>query len=66
MTYIERKSSYIVPEISTISPDDVTDEEAAAILASIREKDYTPVKKFIEKKTKGAANILPLPANSVL
>ena len=66
VNYIEKKASYIVPEISTISPDDISDEEAADILASVREKDYSPVKRFIERKTKGAANILPLPANSAL
>jgi len=66
VTYIEGRSSYIVPEISTISPDDITDQQAATILASIREKDYTPVKKFIEKKTRGDANILPIPPDEVM
>lgn len=66
VTYIEQKASFIVPEISTISPDDITDEEAAAILASVRAKDYTPVMKFIQRKNKGAANVLPVPAEGVL
>lgn len=66
VTYIEKQSSYIVPEISTISPDDITDQEAADILASVREKDYTPVKKFIEKKTRGDADILPVSPDAVL
>jgi len=60
--YVDRTTAYIVPEISSISPDDISDQESAEILASLRRKDYTPVKKFIEKKSQGAANVLQLPS----
>lgn len=59
-TYVENIPSYIVPEISTLSPDDISSSEALDILAGIRKKDYQPVVKFIENKSKGDTNILPL------
>jgi hypothetical protein len=60
--YVDRTTAYIVPEISSISPDDISDQESAEILASLRRRDYTPVKLFIEKKSQGAANVLQLPS----
>ena len=60
--YLDKVPTYIIPEISTISPDDISDRESADILASLRLGDYTPVRKFIEKRTEGTANVLELPA----
>jgi hypothetical protein len=59
---VERVTAYIVPEISSLSPDDVSDREAAEILASLRQGDYTPVRRFIDKKSGGAAETIQLPA----
>lgn len=59
--YREKVSAYIVPEISTISPDDISTRESSEILDSLRRKDYTPIRQFIEKKTGGAAGILQMP-----
>ena len=64
--YLEQVSAYIVPEISSISPDDISTPEASEILESIQRRDYTPVKRFIEKKSQGAAGILQLPAAPAL
>jgi len=60
--YLDNVTAYIVPEISSISPDDISDREAAEILASLRRKDYSPVRQFIEDKSHGAAEVLQLPA----
>jgi hypothetical protein len=59
--YIEKSQVFIVPQLSTISPDDVTEKEAEQILQGLERKDYTLVKQFIDKKTGASANILPLP-----
>ena len=59
--YVDRIPAYIVPEISSISPDDISNRESAEILTSLRQGDYTPVRKFIEEKSKGTANLVPLP-----
>lgn len=61
-TYVDMVSPYIVPEISSVSPDDISSQEAAEILASLRKGDYTPIRKFIEKTGSGTADLLPLPA----
>ena len=59
--YIEKSLVFIVPQLSTISPDDVTEKEAAQILNGLEQQDYTLVKQFIDKRTGASANILPLP-----
>lgn len=58
--YFEKSSTYLVPEVSTISPDDITEAEARGILESIRQQNYSPVAKFIEKKL-DTANLLSIP-----
>ena len=60
--YVDKTSLFIVPELSSLSPDDVSDSEAADILASLRKGDHSPVRAFIERKSQGAANILPFPS----
>jgi len=64
-TYLDRSKAYIVPEISTISPDDVSDAEARTIIRSLSREDFTPVKAFIDKKSNGKANVLSLPQKRV-
>lgn len=59
--YIEKSQVFIVPQLSTISPDDVTEQEAEEILRGLEQHDYTLVKQFIDKRTGASANILPLP-----
>lgn len=59
--HFDYASSFIVPEISTISPDDITESEAGSILESIQQQDYFPVRKFIDKKLDKAANLLSIP-----
>ncbi len=51
----------IVPEYSTISPDDISDSEARYIVSRIRQQDYTPVVEFIDKKTRGQAEVQSIP-----
>ncbi len=60
-TYYDRSRAYIVPEISTISPEDITKTEAAGIVSSLQRKDFTPIKKFIDKRFDYAASIFSLP-----
>lgn len=59
-SYFEKKASYIVPEISSISPDDVTEGEAGVIVQSIAQNDYTAVTKFIQKRLETEINIFSL------
>lgn len=60
-SYFQAAPSYVVPEISTISPEDISDEEAASILDSIKKQDYGPVRKFMNGKLSKNVNILDLP-----
>jgi hypothetical protein len=60
--YIDGVPAFIVPEISSISPDDISDKDALAILGSLQQRDYTPVKLYIERKGHGSTNELPFPA----
>ncbi len=49
--YYQNAGSYIVPELSTISPEDVSDADAAALLQGIEGGDQSLIRKFIVKKT---------------
>lgn len=60
-TYFDKAHTYIVPELSSISPDDLSEKEASDLLAGLRKQDYSLVRRFIDKKTEGNANILSLP-----
>lgn len=59
--YLDRSLAYIVPEISTISPDDVSDSEAMAIFTSLQQQNFGPVKAFIDKKVGSNANVQSMP-----
>ena len=61
-TYMDKIPVFIVPEISSISPDDIGDDEAQSIVNSLQQRDYAPVKKFIEKRGEGKANVLHVPS----
>ncbi len=65
-TYVDKIPAFIVPEISSISPDDIDNDEAQTIVNSLHRRDYAPVKKFIEKKGRGNANVLHVPSVPVL
>ena len=65
-TYVDKIPAYIVPEISSISPDDVDDDEAQVIVNSLQKRNYAPIKSFIEKKGQGKANVLHMPSAPVL
>lgn len=65
-TYVDKIPAFIVPEISSISPDDVDDDEARTIVNSLHNRNYAPVKSFIEKKGQGKANVLYMPSAPVL
>lgn len=55
--YFDASRAYIVPEASTVSPGDVTEQEADAMLAGIARGDFAPVREFIGRRTAGTANI---------
>ena len=66
-SYLSKNIVYIVPEISTISPEDISAREASAILEGMRRQNYSLVKQFIDKKAKdSAANVLSIPPSSQL
>lgn len=65
-TYVDKIPVFIVPEISSISPDDIDNDEAQTIVNSLHRRDYAPVKKFIEKKGQGKADVLHMPPAPVL
>lgn len=48
--YFDKAPVYVVPELSTLSPDDITDQEAGKVLEGIRQQDYRAVRAFINKK----------------
>lgn len=64
-TYVEHVPTFIVPEISTLSPDDISSSEARDILAGIRKNDYHELIEIITSSKNGEANTLslnPLPS----
>jgi hypothetical protein len=61
VTYVDSISFYIVPEISSISPDDISDRESREVLDGIRTGDFSLVAEFIRKRTKASARTLALP-----
>lgn len=61
VSYCSAKDLFIVPEISTISPEDITDEEASRIYSGMKQQDYAPVVEFIRKKTEGHIHLLSIP-----
>ena len=65
-TYVDKIPAFIVPEISSISPDDIDSDEAQTIVNSLQRRNYAPVKKFIEKKGRGNANVLHVPSAPAL
>lgn len=64
--YLDRTSWFIVPELSTISPDDISDAEAGEMLAGIEQGDYRPLRKFIDRKLDKPASLLSIPSRKEL
>ena len=55
------KLVYIVPEISTISPEDISALKATTIFESIQQQNYTLVNQFIDRRSGNAStNILSI------
>jgi hypothetical protein len=65
-TYVDKIPVFIVPEISSISPDDIDNDEARTIVNSLYRRDYAPVREFIEKRGQGKADVLHMPSAPVL
>ena len=61
INYVGETNAYIVPEISSVSPDDVSDSEARAILDGILSGDYDLVNQLIEKRDLGHVRVTMLP-----
>ncbi len=60
-SYFDRTQAYIVPEFSAISPEDVSEKEAAHIFTGLQRQDYAPLRLFIGRKLGDTVNILSLP-----
>jgi hypothetical protein len=64
-SYRSVERTYIVPEISTISPVDISAQEAAEAFEAMQFQNFTLVTRFIGKKAKNAKpNILSIPPPS--
>jgi hypothetical protein len=61
VNYVGEASASIVPEISTVSPDDISDGEARTMLEGILRGDYGPVNRFIDRRNQGRARVTALP-----
>lgn len=59
-TYFDKSRIFLVPEISTVSPADISEKEARDILSGIRRHEYSIIEKMISKKTEGPANVLSI------
>ncbi len=59
-TYIDNIRSYIVPELSSVSPDDIDDKEARAMLDGLLMQDFTPIRRFIEVRSQRSPNVVSL------
>ena len=55
VAYVDNISFYVAPEISSISPDDISNKESLDILNGIRSGDYSLVDAFIDRRTRGEA-----------
>lgn len=64
-TYVKPESIFIIPEISSISPADVSDGEAGRIAALMDRHDFEPVRTFVKKRTEGSPNVLSLSRSDV-
>ncbi len=59
-SYYDHALTYIVREVSTISPDDVSEVEASQIVAGIELSDYFAVGRFLADKLDNDVNILSI------
>jgi hypothetical protein len=59
--YYDRKQTYVVREISAVSPEDVSEHDAALIVNGLQGQDYAPVARFLSKKLDEEVNILSIP-----
>lgn len=59
-TYVENIVPYIVPEISSVSPDDISNSKAVNILEGLRRRDFQELIEFIDSKHGGSAQIRSL------
>jgi hypothetical protein len=60
-TYYDRMQTYIIREISTISPEDVSVNEADLIANGIQHQDFASVGHFIDGKLGDDVNVLSVP-----
>jgi hypothetical protein len=64
-TYIDNIRTFIVPELSSVSPDDIDDKEARAMLDGLLKHDYTLIRQFISRKSQRSPNVLSLEPSPV-
>ena len=64
ISYFDGIPIFFVPEISTISPKDLSASEAFGIVKSIERHDDGPVKAFIRRRTDGDIRFLSIPQNT--
>lgn len=59
-SYYDRDKTYVVREISAVSPEDVSEREASLIVSGLQQTDFTPVARFLSKKLDEEVNILSI------
>ncbi|HWR73444.1 MAG TPA: hypothetical protein VN604_09750, partial [Nitrospirota bacterium] len=60
-TFYDQALTYIIREVSAISPEDVSEREASQIVSGIEQVDYSAVSRFLAKKLDDNTNILSMP-----
>lgn len=58
--YYDKPRTFIVRELSTISPEDVSEKESSEILAGLLRQDYGPVDHFLSHKLGDEVNTLAI------
>ncbi len=57
VTYVDNIRAFIVPELSSVSPDDISDKEARSMFDGIQKKDFSLIRQFIERKSQPTPGI---------
>ena len=60
-SFYDQALTYVIREVSTISPEDVSEREASRIVAGIEQADFSAISRFLAKKLDDDTNIISIP-----